>query len=187
MGVEKTAKVKLAFILHLMQRDWSYSVQLIVRNQYGFVPVTVFVVDTYPAWIVGLRGLWPSTKIWLSQPETTPSPLGGSKEKEKYSIVQRKATLKRMAMPVEVRTTQCWEMLIPLCIFSPFFANTSFSLLLFYLLFTMCCLSLCSPSSENRHRIFTSLPTFLHFVSNISNPMIISVSLSLHPIVYSSP
>ena len=78
------------FLLHLIKQKLSSYVQLVVQDclqsvsgqtwirvtessttattmgmiaMHIFIPVNVFVVDTYPAWIVGLRGLWPSTKI----------------------------------------------------------------------------------------------------------------------------
>ena len=153
------------FLLHLIKQKLSSYVQLVVQDclqsvsgqtwirvtessntattngmiaMHIFIPVNVFVVDTYPAWIVGLRGLWPSTKIWLSPPETTTSPFGCEyKENEnglnwpkKMENLGRRITLKRMAMPVEVRTTQCWEMLIPLWIsfsfLSPSFVKVCF-------------------------------------------------------------
>ena len=101
------------FLLHLIKQKLSSYVQLVVQDclqsvsgqtwirvtessttattmgmiaMHIFIPVNVFVVDTYPAWIVGLRGLWPSTKIWLSPPETTTSPFGCEYKENKNGL-----------------------------------------------------------------------------------------------------
>ena len=221
---KSTKKNLLCFLLDLIQQKLSSYVQLVVQDclqsvsgqtwirvtesstaattnginaMHILIPVNVFVVDTYPAWIVGLRGLWPSTKIWLSPPETTSSQFGCEHEKNKNGLnwpkkvenLGRRITLKRMAMPVEVRTTQCWEMLIPLWIslsfLCPSLVKVCFPLFLY---FGFCLDSVAFlflpllPFIQNIiifHLLFHPyfFLYFPSFVFDIFNPAILSASL----------